>query len=185
MMSYDETMRWGEAQYADVLQELQAAGFPAVFTQTGGMCAAIEVPLEAGHRLLITDADRLGRSRRRDPQANPPSDRATHHDQPGRARQRSRLRSRQREHRRGVTSYDQALAIGAAYLGEWRTVTGLLQDEHDWLVLYVVGQPDWPQPVGGEWVFVSKHDGAIRCEAPGDGAAQASRMTKAKRSPQT
>lgn len=47
-MNYDETMRWGAAQYADALQALWAAGFPASFTQTGGMCAALEVHLDAG-----------------------------------------------------------------------------------------------------------------------------------------
>lgn len=56
-MTYEETMRAGEAEYADVLGLLRAAGFPARFTQTGGMCAAIESVLEAGHRLLVTDAE--------------------------------------------------------------------------------------------------------------------------------
>lgn len=48
-MSYDETMAWGAAQYADVLAALEAKGLPSTFTQTGGMCAAIEVQLETGH----------------------------------------------------------------------------------------------------------------------------------------
>lgn len=56
-MSYDETMAWGAAQYADVLAALEAKGLPSTFTQTGGMCAAIEVQLETGHTLLITDAE--------------------------------------------------------------------------------------------------------------------------------
>ena len=43
--------------YQDVLDRLAAAGLPAAFTQTGGMCAALEVQLETGHTLLITDAD--------------------------------------------------------------------------------------------------------------------------------
>jgi hypothetical protein len=50
-------MRRGAGQYADVLEALHGAGLPAFFTQTGGMCAAIEVRLEAGRSLLITDAD--------------------------------------------------------------------------------------------------------------------------------
>ncbi len=54
---YEETRRWGAAQYADVLQVLWGAGFKAAFTQTGGMCAAIEVRLEGGATLLVTDAD--------------------------------------------------------------------------------------------------------------------------------
>lgn len=57
MMSYDETVAWGARQYADVLDTLREHGLPAEFTQTGGMCAALEVQLENGHTLLITDAD--------------------------------------------------------------------------------------------------------------------------------
>lgn len=57
MMSYDDTMAWGAEQYRDVLTRLEAEGLPATFTQTGGMCAAIEVQLETGHTLLITDAE--------------------------------------------------------------------------------------------------------------------------------
>lgn len=56
-MSYAETMAWGADQYRDVLNRLEAEGLPAMFTQTGGMCAAIEVQLETGHTLLITDAE--------------------------------------------------------------------------------------------------------------------------------
>lgn len=57
MMSYDETLAWGAAQYRDVLDRLDEEGLPATFTQTGGMCAGIEVQLETGHTLLITDAE--------------------------------------------------------------------------------------------------------------------------------
>jgi hypothetical protein len=57
MMSYEETMAWGAAQYADVLAVLEEKGLPATFTQTGGMCAAIEIQLETGHTLLVTDAE--------------------------------------------------------------------------------------------------------------------------------
>ena len=56
-MSYDETMNWGARQYADVLAALRRNGLPAQFVQTGGMCAAIEVQLEAGFQLLVTDAE--------------------------------------------------------------------------------------------------------------------------------
>lgn len=56
-MTYDETMAWGADQYADVLAALAAAGLAGEFTQTGGMCAALLVPLEAGYHLLITDAE--------------------------------------------------------------------------------------------------------------------------------
>lgn len=57
MMTYDETMAWGARQYTDVLATLREHGLPAEFTQTGGMCAALEVQLENGNTLLITDAD--------------------------------------------------------------------------------------------------------------------------------
>ncbi|WP_298991832.1 hypothetical protein [uncultured Pseudokineococcus sp.] len=53
----DEAMAYGTAQYADVIAHLQAAGLPATFTQTGGMCAALEVTLDNGQTLLITDAE--------------------------------------------------------------------------------------------------------------------------------
>jgi hypothetical protein len=53
----DEAMAVGEARYADVIAALNHAGLPTVFTQTGGMCAALEVTLEAGQHLLITDAE--------------------------------------------------------------------------------------------------------------------------------
>lgn len=56
MLTYAETMALGQAQYQDVLDDLAAAGYPATFTQTGGMNAALEVMLEAGWALLITDA---------------------------------------------------------------------------------------------------------------------------------
>lgn len=63
-MNYEETMVWGADQYADVLAALGEKGLPAPFTQTGGMCAAIEVQLETGHTLLVTDAeDSLGWAR--------------------------------------------------------------------------------------------------------------------------
>lgn len=57
MMSYEETMSWGARQYQDILDRLDEVGLPAVFTQTGGMCAAIQVQLETGRELLITDAE--------------------------------------------------------------------------------------------------------------------------------
>lgn len=54
-MTYEETMAWGACQYRDVTEALAQAGLRAEFTQTGGMCAAIEVPLDGGHYLLLTD----------------------------------------------------------------------------------------------------------------------------------
>jgi len=53
MLDYGETMVIGQARYQDVLDELATAGLPASFTQTGGMCAALEVTLDSGHTLLI------------------------------------------------------------------------------------------------------------------------------------
>src|SRR4051812_17967640 len=55
-MSYDATMAEGARRYRDVIDHLRSAGFPATFTQTGGMCAALEICLEAGWLLLVTDA---------------------------------------------------------------------------------------------------------------------------------
>lgn len=57
MESYEDTMRWGASQYRDVTDALTAAGLPAEFLQTGGMCAALQVTLEAGFYLLVTDQE--------------------------------------------------------------------------------------------------------------------------------
>lgn len=57
METFDQVMRAGQAQYQDVIDALTAAGYPATFTQTGGMNAALEVMLEGGWALLITDSD--------------------------------------------------------------------------------------------------------------------------------
>jgi hypothetical protein len=57
VLDYDTTMRIGRSRYQDVLDHLAGAGLPATFTQTGGMCAALEVMLDSGHTLLVTDAD--------------------------------------------------------------------------------------------------------------------------------
>jgi ABC-type Fe3+ transport system substrate-binding protein len=55
MLTFEETMAVGQAEYQDVLDALAAVGLPASFTQTGGMNAAIEVVLDGGHALLVTD----------------------------------------------------------------------------------------------------------------------------------
>lgn len=55
VLTFEETMAIGQAEYQDVLDALTTAGLPASFTQTGGMNAAIEVVLEGGHALLVTD----------------------------------------------------------------------------------------------------------------------------------
>lgn len=57
MLDYESTMRLGRAQYQDVVDELIGAGLPTSFTQTGGMNAALEVRLDGGHTLLVTDAE--------------------------------------------------------------------------------------------------------------------------------
>jgi hypothetical protein len=57
MLTYHEAMRIGAARYADVIELLTGAGLPTTFTQTGGMCAALEIQLETGHTLLVTDAE--------------------------------------------------------------------------------------------------------------------------------
>jgi len=57
VLTYEDTMKEGAAEYADVVAMLRAAGFPAGFTQTGGMNAAIESVLDGGGRLLVTDRE--------------------------------------------------------------------------------------------------------------------------------
>jgi hypothetical protein len=56
-MTFDETMAWGARQYQDVLDALAAVGLDGEFTQTGGMCAALQVTLDGGYYLLFTDQD--------------------------------------------------------------------------------------------------------------------------------
>ena len=56
VLDYDTAMAVGASRYGDVLRLLAAAGLAAAFTQTGGMNAALEVLLDGGHTLLITDA---------------------------------------------------------------------------------------------------------------------------------
>jgi hypothetical protein len=56
-MTYEAVMALGAARYADVLAALDKAGLTAVFTQTGGMCAALEITLDNGQHLLVTDGD--------------------------------------------------------------------------------------------------------------------------------
>jgi hypothetical protein len=55
--TFDQEMAAGASRYADVIAALNTAGLPTVFTQTGGMNAALEVTLETGQHLLITDAE--------------------------------------------------------------------------------------------------------------------------------
>lgn len=55
-MSTQAAMDVGAARYQDAIEELHSLRLPAGFTQTGGMCAALEVRLERGY-LLITDID--------------------------------------------------------------------------------------------------------------------------------
>lgn len=57
MMTYEQTMAWGAAQYRDVIDALATSGLRAEFTQTGGMCAAIEITLDGGHYVLLTDRE--------------------------------------------------------------------------------------------------------------------------------
>lgn len=56
MLTYEQTMALGQEQYQDVIDELSVAGLPATFTQTGGMNAALEISLDGGWSLLVTDA---------------------------------------------------------------------------------------------------------------------------------
>ena len=57
MYDHAATMNIGQNRYQDVLERLGSAGLPATFTQTGGICAALEVMLDSGHTLLIADAE--------------------------------------------------------------------------------------------------------------------------------
>lgn len=52
-----DAMAYGAAQYADVLDAFRAEGWDASFTTTGGNCAAIELTLDDGAYVLVTDAD--------------------------------------------------------------------------------------------------------------------------------
>ncbi len=56
MLDYEPPVLIGQSLYQDVLDHLRAAGLPATFTQTGGMCAALEVLLDKRAHALITDA---------------------------------------------------------------------------------------------------------------------------------
>lgn len=53
---FDAEMRRGRDEYADIIAQLLNHGLPTTFTQTGGMNAALEVQLETGDYLLVTDA---------------------------------------------------------------------------------------------------------------------------------
>jgi hypothetical protein len=57
VLDFETTMALGQREYQDVIDALAAAGLPASFTQTGGMNAALEVRLDSGHTLLVTDAE--------------------------------------------------------------------------------------------------------------------------------
>lgn len=50
-------MREGARQYQDVIDLMTTIGYATTFTQTGGMNAALEVALDDGRTLLITDAE--------------------------------------------------------------------------------------------------------------------------------
>lgn len=52
---YNRQMARGASEYADVIKVLETLGLPTIFTQTGGMNAALEVQLETGETLLVTD----------------------------------------------------------------------------------------------------------------------------------
>lgn len=54
---HERAMKLGSDEYADVLSLLAENGYDAKFTQTGGMCAAIEFNLGDKHYVLVTDSD--------------------------------------------------------------------------------------------------------------------------------
>lgn len=55
--NYENEMRRGADEYADVITALAAAGYTTGFTQTGGMCFAIQLHLNDGTYALVTDKD--------------------------------------------------------------------------------------------------------------------------------
>lgn len=57
MTCYEQALAVGRTRYRDALDGLADAGLSATFTQTGGMNAALQVQLETGHALLVTDAE--------------------------------------------------------------------------------------------------------------------------------
>ncbi len=56
-MNFEETIRYGESQYSDVIITLAQHGLEVSFTQTGGMNAALEATLDGGAYLMITDEE--------------------------------------------------------------------------------------------------------------------------------
>jgi hypothetical protein len=56
---YERAMVHAAELYADVLAELGAVGYDAAIIQTGGMCLAIEISLEDGRTILVTDKDEI------------------------------------------------------------------------------------------------------------------------------
>lgn len=57
MLDFETTMARGQAEYQDVIDHLNSVGLPTTFTQTGGMNAALEVRLDGGYSLLVTEAE--------------------------------------------------------------------------------------------------------------------------------
>jgi hypothetical protein len=55
--TYDAEMVRGANEYADILTALASADYIAGFTQTGGMCFAIQLHLNDGTYALVTDKD--------------------------------------------------------------------------------------------------------------------------------
>jgi hypothetical protein len=54
----DSALAHGRREYADVLAALDGWDRgAAIFTQTGGMCAALQMRLETGYLVLVTEAD--------------------------------------------------------------------------------------------------------------------------------
>lgn len=53
---FDRAMEAGAREYQDVLDRLAEEGLDGVFTQTGGMNAALEITLDGGS-VLVTDAE--------------------------------------------------------------------------------------------------------------------------------
>ncbi|RJK92524.1 hypothetical protein [Vallicoccus soli] len=57
MLDHGGSARAGQDGYRDVIDALNTLGLPTAFTQTGGSHAALEVRLDDGHTLLVTDEE--------------------------------------------------------------------------------------------------------------------------------
>jgi hypothetical protein len=78
-----------------------------------------------------------------------------------------------------TVSTQQALEVARTYVANnypGAAVTGLLQDDRDFLVTLEASSD--ALPIGWAFIFISKANGRVRTEAPGDGFDQMALMTE-------